>query len=76
MEDTCGNWFPVIVKWKALRDPRGIPPFLRKEGTLIVFIKFHYWNLSGYSDLSVEGKDLCEVNFRCEKWLGERVGQR
>ena len=53
MENARGDWFPVIVKCKALRDTRGIPPFLREEGN-IVFKKFHFWNLNGYSDLSVE----------------------
>ena len=28
----------------------------------VVFIKFHYWNLSGYSDLSVGGRN-------CVKWI-------
>ena len=37
------------------------------EVDCIVFIKFHYWNLSGYSDRRVEdwwvgGEELCEVD--------------
>ena len=48
MENACGDWFPVILKCKALRDTRGIPRFLREEGNIV------YWNLNGYSDLSVE----------------------
>ena len=31
----------------------GWGPFLREEGN-IVLKKFHFWNLNGYSDLSVE----------------------
>ena len=31
-----------------------------REGDFVI-IKFHFWNLSGYSDLSWEGKNLCGV---------------
>ena len=31
-----------------LRDPRGIQPFLCEESKYC--LKFHFWNLNGYSD--------------------------
>ena len=38
MENACGDSFPVIMKCKALRDTRGIPPFLREEGNIVFFL--------------------------------------
>ena len=42
----------------------------------IVFIKFHYWNLSGYSYLSVEEEIVGRRERICVKWiLGEKCGR-
>ena len=47
----------VIVLW------------VKKRNVLLGFIKFHYWNLSGYSDLSVEEGIVSRRKRICVKWI-------
>ena len=39
VENTCGDWFPVIVKCKALRDPQGFHLFSVRKAIFSVWRK-------------------------------------
>ena len=60
MGKTRGQGFDLVIRSIESSQAFEIPDFFGKESELIsckkniLFIKFHYWNLSGYSDLSVK----------------------